>query len=566
MNDGGDPESADARTEDVPPVRGVESTDEPTTGPESDSDLPPGDRLVGLSPRTFIEVRAVRGLAMVLIALIILLWPNRTDRVAAVLVGIGLGIYALATAWELLRRRVAPDFARIVSVGLSAGGSIALATAPTDSLRSAVQLGGIALMLAALREPLAMARARRASTWSTVKAISLAIGGALLIAYPETLLAAATSITAGVLAAVGLVSVFTDPRTDPQPNERGDPLGQARRAQNALLSWIADRPEGAEDRRTLQDKVFFEGPQARVRFARFVTLMTFASIIASIGVMVESTAVVIGAMLIAPLMVPLMGVAFALPMGWPRRLRRCVGIALTGVGVAIATGVIAGAVAPRTVDVSTNAEVLSRISPTSVDLAIAVAAGAAGAYALGRRDVSDSLPGVAVAIALVPPLAVVGLCWGQGAWAQGNGALLLFLTNAVAILLAGGFTFVLLGTAPLEAVSKGQERVSTAVAGILALAAVVVLLLLLNGSTLARAELARADIDNVLAEWTDRNADYRVIDRRVLADGNFVIDLAGPGAPPGLSELLDDLESVVDGESAVRVTWIEQQQVERQGG
>jgi hypothetical protein len=57
-----------------------------------------------------------------------------------------------------------------------------------------------------------------------------------------------------------------------------------------------------------------------------------------------------------------------------------------------------------------------------------------------------------------------------------------------------------------------------------------------------------------------------VIDRRVLADGNFVIDLAGPGAPPGLSELLDDLESVLDGESAVRVTWIEQQQVERQGG
>ena len=57
-----------------------------------------------------------------------------------------------------------------------------------------------------------------------------------------------------------------------------------------------------------------------------------------------------------------------------------------------------------------------------------------------------------------------------------------------------------------------------------------------------------------------------MIDRRVLADGNFVIDLAGPGAPPGLSELLDDLESVLDGESAVRVTWIEQQQVERQGG
>ncbi|MGI9578793.1 MAG: DUF389 domain-containing protein, partial [Microthrixaceae bacterium] len=472
---------------------GTNRSGEAATAAAADADLAPGDHLIGLSPGTLVEARAMRGLAMVLVALVILLWPNRTDRVAAVLVGIGLGIYAVATVWELLRKKVPPGFARIVSVGLSAGGSVALVTAPTDSLRSATQLAGLMLVLAALREPISMVRVRSVSIWSAVKAVSLAIGGALLLAYPETLLAAATSITAGVLAAAGLISVFTDAKAAPPPEQAEDPSNPARRAQAALLAWIADRPEDAEDRQTLQEKVFFEGLQARVRFARFVTLMAFASIIASIGVLVESTAVVIGAMLIAPLMVPLMSIAFALPMGWPRRLRRGVGIALTGVGIAIATGAIVGAVAPRTVDVTSNAEVLSRITPTSVDLAIAVAAGAAGAYALGRRDVSDSLPGVAVAIALVPPLAVVGLCWGQGAWAQGNGAFLLFLTNAVAILLAGGFTFVLLGTAPLEAVSSGQERVSTALAGVVALGAVVVLLLLMNGSTLAQAELARAD-------------------------------------------------------------------------
>ena len=422
------------------------------------------------------------------------------------------------------------------------------------------------LAVAAVREPLAMARSRRVSIYSTAKAVCLAVSGSLLIAHPETLLAAATSITAGVLGTAGLVSVFADPLGVPRSEDHDGQVNHAQRVRNALLGWIAHRPEGAEDRRTLQEKVFFEGPQAPVRFARFATLMTFASIIASIGVMVESTAVVIGAMLIAPLMVPLMGVAFALPMGWPRRLRRGASITLTGVGIAIATGAVAGAVAPRTVDVSINAEVLSRITPTSVDLAIAVAAGAAGAYALGRRDISDSLPGVAVAIALVPPLAVAGLCWQQGAWAQGNGAFLLFLTNAVAILLAGGFTFVLLGTAPIEAVSTGQERVSTALAGVVALAAVVVLLLLVNGSRLAQVELARADVDNVLVDWTNEHEDYRVIERRVLDDGTFVFDLAGPGRPPELDQLLGDLETAVGGDSAVRITWIAQQAVEGRGG
>jgi uncharacterized hydrophobic protein (TIGR00271 family) len=534
-------------------------------GADLDSDLDPGDHLLGLSPRTLLETRALRGVAMIAVSLVIVLWPDRTDRVLAVLAGLGLGIYSVFTAWELLRSKVRAEFVRIISVGLAFGAAVALVTSPTDSLRSSTQLAGLLLLAAALREPLLMVLAREFSSWSAAKAVTLGLGGALLLAFPETLLAAATSIAAGLLAAGGLVSVFTEPEAGPPREQGDDAMSGARRVRDAVLDWIADRPEAAEDRQTLQEKLYFEGPEARVRFARFVTLMTFAAIIASVGVMVESTAVVIGAMLIAPLMVPLMGVALALPMGWPRRLRRGVVVGLTGVAIAIATGAVVGSVAPRTIDVSTNAEVLARITPTSVDLAIAVAAGAAGAYALGRRDVSDSLPGVAVAIALVPPLAVVGLCWEQGAWQEGNGALLLFLTNAVAILLAGGVTFVLLGTAPIEAVSRGQERISTAIAGVVALAAVVVLLLLLNGTSLAEAELARADLDNVLVDWTDRHEDWRVIDRRVLDASTFVFDLAGPGRPPELRDLLTDLERAAGDDTTVRVTWIEQQQVQRGG-
>jgi uncharacterized hydrophobic protein (TIGR00271 family) len=306
--------------------------------------------------------------------------------------------------------------------------------------------------------------------------------------------------------------------------------------------------------------VYFEGPEAPVRYARFAALMGFASVIASFGVVVESTAVVIGAMLVAPLMVPLMGIALSVPMGWARRLRRCAGVAVSGIGIAIATGAIVGA-SGRGVDVTTNTEVLSRISPTAADLAIAVAAGAAGAYALARRDVSDSLPGVAVAIALVPPLTVVGLCWQQQAWSAGNGALLLFLTNAAAIIVAGGAMFVIVGAAPLQRVREDQERLLTGVVGAFAFAAMVVLLLLLNGSDLARTELARADVDQVLADWTEDHPDHRVQDVRQMGDGSLEIDLVGPDAPPELPQLSDDLEEATGGGVPIRLGWSIQQQV-----
>jgi uncharacterized hydrophobic protein (TIGR00271 family) len=238
------------------------------------------------------------------------------------------------------------------------------------------------------------------------KSIGLVLAGVLLVAFPESLLAAATSIVAALLGAAGLSEVFGQADRDA---ESADAPGASMPIGGALLAWLERRPDIREDREVLKSKVFFEGPSAPTRMARFATLMLFASIIASVGVVVESTAVVIGAMLVAPLMVPLMGTALSVGMGWPRRMRRCAGVALSGIVLAIATGAVIGAVVPRTVDVTANTQILARISPTIVDLAIAVAAGAAGAYALSRRDVSDSLPGVAVAIALVPPLTVVGL-------------------------------------------------------------------------------------------------------------------------------------------------------------
>lgn len=534
------------------------SLDEPTPDGSADEiaadvDLADGERLLGVPWSTLLNVQAVRGVGLLLVAIVVLLWPDRTDRVLAVLVGIGLGGYTIMTVLDVVRHREQRQFLTILSIAVSGGMAAALVAHPVDSLRTATQALGGLLVAYAVVEVGRTIRRRRSVAWALSKSIGLVLAGGLLMVFPATLLAAATSIVAALLGASGLIHAFRRPVDDDADGGATSPFG-------GLVTWLRERPFMTEDREILKQKVFFEGPSAATRFARFAALMLFASVIASVGVVVESTAVVIGAMLVAPLMVPLMGTALSVAMGWPRRMRRCAGVAVAGIVLAISTGALIGAILPRSVEVTGNTEIISRVSPTIVDLAIAVAAGAAGAYAMSRRDVSDSLPGVAVAIALVPPLTVVGLCWQQQAWAAGNGALLLFLTNAVAILIAGGSMFVLVGAVPLRRISETQQRLGTVVVGLLSVGCVVVVLLMLNGAQLARSDLARAGVDEVLAEWSAQHEDHRVVDTRVQTDGTIVVDLTGPGEPPDLDTLSDALSASAPDDVDVQVHWTEQQQ------
>ncbi|MCB0970083.1 MAG: DUF389 domain-containing protein [Acidimicrobiales bacterium] len=538
--------------------------------PGSDLDLPRSDWLLGVPLRAFLRPRALQGVVLVAVAVALVVWPHRTDRALGLVVGLGCLAYAGFSLIDLGRHPDRRGFLPLVAAACTVGLGAALVSQPVESLTASAQAMGLALAALAVLELVAVVRHRHVTPWTASKTAGLAIAAALLLRFPEALLIAATAAAAVIAAAIGVIGVFNRERdlllhAPPHEGTAGDGTGRPN-VPRMIIGWIRARSSGAEDRDLLQEKLFFEGEASPVRYARFIALMAFASIIASVGVVVESTAVVIGAMLIAPLMVPLMGTAFSTVMGWPRRMARCLSVAASGIVLAITTGALVGAVLPRTVDVATNTEIVSRTSPTSVDLVIAVAAGAAGAYAMARRDVSDSLPGVAVAIALVPPLTVVGLCWQQQAWAAGNGALLLFLTNAVAILVAGGATFVLVGAAPLESVSESQERVATAIVALLSLSAIVVVLLVLNGSELARADLARAEVDQILADYTDEHTAFEVIGQRTTPDGTLVINLAGPDRPPELGDLLSDLHAASDGKTPVEVTWVDQQRVRITGG
>lgn len=179
----------------------------------------------------------------------------------------------------------------------------------------------------------------------------------------------------------------------------------------------------------------------------YFVMIGLSALIAAFGLLLDSAAVIIGAMLVAPLMSAIVAVGLGVVEGELGLIRRGLKSAVRGAGLAIGVAVLAGLIYTGSrADLPT--EIMSRTRPQLLDLGVAVASGAAAAYALARRSVSAALPGVAIAAALVPPLAVVGIGVANRRPDVALGALLLFVTNFVAIVAAGGLTFLLLGFGP----------------------------------------------------------------------------------------------------------------------
>lgn len=175
---------------------------------------------------------------------------------------------------------------------------------------------------------------------------------------------------------------------------------------------------------------------AAAKRTAFWTMLVLSGIIAAAGVATDSTATVIGAMIIAPLSTPIYGVAFGVVTGDVRMAARSLRLVALGALVAIAIGVVMVQVSFNAEAVASSSQVLYRTSPTVGDLLAAVATGLAGSFALMRTDLGDALPGIAVAISLVPPLVVVGVCLGSDNPYQALGAFILFLSNVAALIAA----------------------------------------------------------------------------------------------------------------------------------
>jgi uncharacterized hydrophobic protein (TIGR00271 family) len=197
-----------------------------------------------------------------------------------------------------------------------------------------------------------------------------------------------------------------------------------------------------------QTEVYGSMQAAALPTIDFFVLITLAATIAMLGLLQNSAAVIIGAMLVAPLMSPILAMGMAIVQGDLRLLATAAESTTKGIVLAIVVGTIFTFISPLN---AATSEIMARTSPNLLDLMVALASGAAAGYAISRKEVAAALPGVAIAAALVPPLCVVGYGIGTAQLLLAGGALLLFSTNLVAIIFAAAIIFLLLGFHPTRA-------------------------------------------------------------------------------------------------------------------
>ena len=296
----------------------------------------------------------------------------------------------------------------------------------------------------------------------------------------------------------------------------------------------------------MRETVFYEGPRFRERVSRFWILLVLASVIAAAGVASDSTATVIGAMIIAPLMIPIQGTMLATVLGDPKNLSRSIGLMLAGAAAAVGIAVLVGLLLPVDVVAENNSQVAARVHPRLIDLLAALGTGVVGSIALVRRDISDALPGVAIAISLVPPLSVVGFTLEAGALLQSVGALLLFTTNVAAILGTGIVVMALYGVNRLgEAPATPQARRTHRRNGILvavAMAVTVLVPLSVSSVSVARSNLFEASVQSVSQRWVT-DAGWRLDSVATDPDNTVVVSVEGDLPLPDTTLLEQELRA-----------------------
>ena len=391
-------------------------------------------------------------------------------------------------------------------------------------------------------------------SWPLVKGVFLIVFGAIVALWPANMVLVVISITGFFWVLSGSIAITYALRGHADELESKDPS-------QLIMTWLQRREFSSEERRDLIRKVSYEGPDIKKRLVRFSALMTFSVIIATLGVMQDSTAVVIGAMLVAPLMTPIMGLTSSIVMGWPRRAVRAGLLVLAATVGAIVVATIIAQIAPVVGDVLSNSQVVSRTSPTILDLMIAVTAGAAGAFALSRQDVSDSLPGVAIAVALVPPLAVVGVAIAAGDMAQALGAFLLYLTNFVSIVLAGAATFILVGVSPFYRLQQHAAGIRVALGTFVIGASLIIVPLAFTTQSLAHSAAVERATEQAIGEWMGEERDYSVPMIK-YSGGTINITMSVSGGLPSVDELGKMLEEDIEGPFTLRIRWTPETVVE----
>ena len=254
----------------------------------------------------------------------------------------------------------------------------------------------------------------------------------------------------------------------------------------------------------------------------YFVLIVLSCIIATVGLLLNSGAVVIGAMLVAPLMSPILAFSLGLVLGDVRLIRLSIEAVFKGVALAIIIAIIIGLLSPFK---ELTDEIMARTQPTLLDLVVALASGMAGAYALAHKDVSAALPGVAIAAALMPPLGAVGLGLSLGDAQVTGGAFLLFVTNIASISLAGAIVFMLVGIRPQTWQPEARRQIRRGLIGVIIMLLVIAIPLVVIMGGIIRETAERQTIQQVL-EVQIASQGGELSDFEYRADRNGVVVVA----------------------------------------
>ena len=550
-----------------PPIDGQDVTGELEPVPFELDATPPDEEVIApMMPRTERHVGAmtwvlIQGVLGALIVVLVLTEPFEFTTLEEI-VGFGLVVFGVFELVDVFRNRAGRRGTSWQRQAIPYGQPLAAIAAgvfliawPSETLTVAgYVLAGVFILRGVLD---VWAGVRRwhdegANSWVFVRGLIALALGTLMALFPAQTVA--TIVFGGaILATARAVIAVWFSVTNSEATASVSPTD----TYGIITFWLARHEMDAAEADEVEERVFLYRGDRRGRLWRFATLMFLATTIATFGIASDSTAVVIGAMLVAPLMTPILGTAAGLINGRSRSTGFSAAVTALGAAGAIALAFGLAALIPDLEAVIQNGQVTSRTSPSLLDLGIAIAAGAAGAYGVSRAESSDALPGVAVAIALVPPLAVVGLTLHAGDLVQAWGALLLFLTNLFSILLMAGLVFVIVGYGSWGRLYHRRNRIRVSFAAVAFAVVVISIPLALTARNIIQRSNDLRTATSVVVDWLGEDTRLRIQSLDLSGD-EVVVEVIGPDTPPAVEPLGAELSLQIGRPIVATSRWIEE--------
>lgn len=504
---------------------------------------------------SWLNPATIKGAIAVALGVFFLLFPQASIPLIRYGLGGALIFFGASDLWAYLSRREGTQATHgLIASALAIVAGLSLVAWPAQTVRlveivlgAYLALQGLNILLRAFRS-----RGEGGYAWPVTRGVIYVGLGAAMFFIGDFLIQTFLFAFAALAIAAGLVGIAIGITVHPAKAAELNTAGIIALS----IAWLNERDLGPQKRSEVADTLFFEQPDRTHKITSYTVMLLLSVVIATLAILQDSTAVVIGAMLIAPLMMPIMGTAAAIVNGWRGRMTSSLVVVAISVAGAIAAAWFVATWVPALVSLDSNSQVTSRVAPTLLDLLIALAAGAAGAYATVDDRVSASLPGVAIAVALVPPLGVVGVTMTAGLWGDAFGAFLLFSTNFVSIILASVVVFIATGFSPVRKFIDSRQQTVNVLGTLIVGALLIMIPLGLTGSAILNSAQGQNRAHDAAVEWLE---DFPNLDLGPIeVDGVSVqINISGPDPIPAIDDLEDLLNEAFEEPVTVEVEYFQ---------